>query len=577
MFATLIIMHKKQFSYFMVLLLLTTASAHDIKVPRSMDSCTSLEACMAIMDKIVPAESDGSDSGGKVLATKLKRFGDPAKHELLKRAAGDHCGWRNLAGAILIYWGAWEPSDVPELRAALRKDHGGWLARPLGEIGTPEAIQALVEDLPNGSQNQTDGALSRLGVKAIPYLFPLLESDKNAESAAHVISDMGGAALPFATKWAAQAGDRGRPQKVRLAALRGIAAIGDRAESACTGLHGLIADQDPKIRKQAMSTLKAVRDPLVAREVVRSCRPSADPFDAFAFSARNCLSEIAHYGDGARQVGRELLSFLNSENGAERAYVITTLGVISYEGAVPEIVKALDSADWRVVYAATRSLGWLGAKQAIPALEKTASSYWLPEVRTEATRVLAALRSPKGVLDRPLRLGLLEDRAEPFAMGYEVLGKNPLCKSHRWRWNRAEFSTPDARDYSAKEISSSLRTGDGEFVGTDRGEWGGELVWRSSKGEPHSLRKDNVVGIERDGDGVVALFGLNHMGLAYGYALNIDQTLGGKWKLTEVARLPAEADALAAIGPGIFAAWSSGRVVVFSRQGIQGLAACVSP
>ena len=84
-----------------------------------------------------------------------------------------------------------------------------------------------------------------------------------------------------------------------------------------------------------------------------------------------------------------------------------------------------------------------------------------------------------------------------------------------------------------------------------------------------------MVGIEPDEDGPIVLFGLAHMGLAYGYALHIAKPNGEGWKSVEVARLPAKAGASVSIGPDLFAAWSDRRVVVFSgKRGILGLAAC---
>jgi hypothetical protein len=120
-----------------------------------------------------------------------------------------------------------------------------------------------------------------------------------------------------------------------------------------------------------------------------------------------------------------------------------------------------------------------------------------------------------------------------------------------------------------------LQVTDGKFVGTNHGEWGGELMWRPTSGESESIEKDNVVGIEPDADGPIILFGLAHMGLAYGYAVHVTRPNGETWKPVEVARLPAEAGALVTIGVDLFAAWSDRRVVVFSaKQGILGLATC---
>ena len=560
-----------RFGFWLALLFLMGQPLSAIKVPPGLDSCSTLEACLRVLDRVVPAYDNGEGSNADILADKLRRFGNSAKYELLKRASGDHPGWRNVAGAILSEWRSWTPSDVPQLQEALRKQSGGWVARPLGEIGTSEAIEALIADLPNGSENQTDFALSKLGAKAIPHLFAVLESDADADSAARVIREMGIVAVPFAPGWAALAVDPKQPLKVRLGAMRGIAAIGDRAKSSCEGLHGLLSAPEPQIRKQVEITLKAVRDPFVVEEVARSCRPSAPPFDPLAITAFVCLHEVASYGDGGRQAGGELLPFMTSENGAERSYAITTLGSIGYETAIPEIERAINSEDWRVVYAAIRSLGWLGAKSAIPDIERIGSEHWLPEVRAKARQITAALSSPKGRLIRPSGFGYAQSDAEPFAIGREVLDETPHCPSNRWQWKTISFPMPERPDNESKQ----LHILEGKLVGTNRGEWGGQLIWQPNSGEPEVLVKDNVVGIASDTDGAVVLFGLAHMSLAYGYALQVVRTPENAWRLTEVARLPDQADALAAIGPDLFAAWSDGRAVVFSaKQGILGMAVC---
>lgn len=557
-----------------VLLFLMAQPLSAIKVPRGLDNCPSLQACLKILDRVVPAYDDGEGSNGDVLANKLRRFGDPAKHELLKRATGDHPGWRNVAGAILSEWRSWTPSDVPELREALRKDPGGWVARPLGEIGTPDAIQALVDDLPNGSESQTGFALSDLGARAIPYLLPVLKSDENAESAAHVIRDMGATAIPFANRWAALAADPQKPVKERIGALRGIAAIGDKARPACGGLHGLLSDSNPGLRKQADFTLNAVHDPVVAGEVAESCRPGAAPFDPFAMGAFACLQDVASYGDGGRQVGGELLPFLSSKNGAERSYAVTALGSIGYGPAIPQIENALNSGDWRVVYAAIQSLGWLGDTAAIPDMKRIASDHWLSEVRKKAAQVAAALSSLKGGASRPLRLGSAESDTAPFMIDHEVLGKAPSCASDRWRWKGTSFRIP-AR---SEDRASSLRFRDGELVRTNHGEWGGQLAWLPGAGQSVTLLRDSVIGMEYDQEDAIALFGLAHMSLDYGYVLRISRAPDGAWSLTEAARLPGTATGWTTLGPNLFAAKSAGRVIVFSSKlGILGSATCESP
>ena len=187
-----------------------------------MEGCPAVLACLAMLDAVVSPQDDGRLNGAaSTISNNLRRFGEPAKQELLRRAAGAHPGWGNLAGGILQYWGIWSPSDVPAIRAALRLHHGGWIARPLAAIKTPEAIQALVEDLAfAGAASQTGFALVQIGSDALPYLFAPLEDDHHAFAAATVIREMGREALAAAPGWALIAASSDRPKNMRLAACR---------------------------------------------------------------------------------------------------------------------------------------------------------------------------------------------------------------------------------------------------------------------------------------------------------------------------------------------------------------------
>lgn len=541
-----------------------------------MHSCTSLAECLKSLDSVASTAGPGMGPEEEEIRGILQQFGEPAKHELLRRAAGNDRGWRHLAGAILWAWGAWTPSDVPALRSALLKDPGGWLARPLGEIGTPEAIVALVEDLPKGSNNQTDFTLAKLGPKAVPFLMPLLEGEKTAKSAQRVISEMDDSALPFASRWAQCATDPSQPMRLRLAALRGIAAFGSKAKSASETLPALLSSPDPALRTEVDSTLKATRNPAVIHQVACSCYPRAGQFDPLAIEAVLCLREIAAYGEDGQSAGQQLLPFLSSKNGDERAAGITTLAAIGYKSALPQIEAALSSPDWRVTYAAVRGIGRLGDKEALPELQKVASSHWLPEVRDEATRTMAAIQSPKGRLEGTWKFIPWQGVGEPFEIDDEILGKAPSCRSQRWAWNGTTFKLGPRQQRADTQRGISLQFSGGRLEGTNLGEFGGTLTWKGldRNTKPEVIFRDDVVGMASDGDGAIVLFGLSHMALAYGYVLRVIRTSDGDWNLSEVARLPAEGEALTTLTGGEFAALSGNRVVVFTRIGILGMAAC---
>ncbi len=540
------------------------------KLVLELDRCQDLAACLAVLDDFVPSLSPGQASGeGPTIAYSLKRFGETAKQELLRRAASADPGWPNLAGDILSYWGGWSPSDVPALRAALRLRHGGWIARPLAEIRTPEAIEALVEDLAvAGAMNQTGWALAMIGHEALPYLLPILADEHRANEVAGVIRKMGKEALVVAPDWVLMAANPDNPKNVRLAALRGLAAMGDGVGQQGKDLGAMLASPDADIRAQTFKTLVAIRDPSVVMTVAENCKPSGKAFYSIPLESLQCLITVAAFGEHARTAGSHLMEFLASPNGEEVAAAVTALGYISYDAAVPQIEQRLRSPDWRVVYAAARSLRWLGAADSIQALERVASGHWLPEVRDQAQTAVDALKGGEQRLARPPSLKGPNGALPLFYIGRSILRSQPLCNSQRWEWNGIGFSRPTSSMHS-------LTLGAGVLVGTNRGEWGGDLTWNPVNGQGQLLLKHNVVAIEPAEGGAIVLFGLAHGGFVDGYAVRVSQRDDGGWSLSEIARMPSMADALATIGPNLLAAWSENRVVVFSDQEIVWLAKCV--
>jgi HEAT repeat protein len=556
-----------------------------IPVPPGFDRCPALGECLQLLNSVVPAIDDGEGSNSEVLARDLERFGEPAKQELLKRAAGSNPGWRNVAGAILWSWDSWSPADVPALSEALRKDSGGWVAKPLGEIGTPDAIRTLVEDLAiaSDSENQTGFALAHLGANAVPFLFPLLETDRGSSPAAAVLKEIGPAALPFLPQWKTLAMDEQEPNQKRIAALRAIEALGPLARGECEQLHSLLGNPNRGLKYQTKRTLQAVRDPILLDETVDQCQPKANPFDSLAIDALVCLRYIASYGTDARAAGPRLMPFLASYNGAERSYGVTVLGAIGDEEAGASIRDALGDSDWRVVYSAARSLGWLGTKQALPNLDRIASSFWLPEIREMAEESAAAIRSTTGRA-KPFSAarfagprygwGPVED---PMGIDRWILHDVPVCSTGSWEWQRQSFIlTRGPRMFNKAERSgNTLSFQDGKFIGTNHGEWGGALLWQPKRGKPVKINDDNVIAIFKDGDNAVAVFGLSHMGLDYGYAMGLTRNPDGAWAISRTTQLFAEPEAITALGNGRFAVLNVGRVFVFSSDdGILGLATC---
>jgi hypothetical protein len=115
----------------------------------------------------------------------------------------------------------------------------------------------------------------------------------------------------------------------------------------------------------------------------------------------------------------------------------------------------MNSADWRVVYAAIRSLGWLGDTSAVPVMERLASDYWLPEVHAKAKQVAGVLSS-LGRVSRPSRFSRpSENGANPFVIDREVLDGVPDCPTKRWQWKDMSFGFPARSIWKALIVTLS--------------------------------------------------------------------------------------------------------------------------
>lgn len=98
---------------------------------------------------------------------------------------------------------------------------------------------------------------------------------------------------------------------------------------------------------------------------------------------------------------------------------------------------------------------------------------------------------------------------------------------------------------------------DGELLGADRGEWGGEMVFRDASGNVHPVLKRNVDGIVQMPFGVVVFTGLSHLGHSTGAIFRIE-------RLNDGAVVAKRLHALR--GPASELRWTTDGDLVFSVQ-----------
>jgi hypothetical protein len=99
----------RHFALVIMFFLFSVWPTYAVQVPAGLHSCSSLAECLKLLDAVASTAGPGMGPEEEDIRGILKKFGEPAKHELLRRAVGNKIGWRHLAGAILWGWGALDP------------------------------------------------------------------------------------------------------------------------------------------------------------------------------------------------------------------------------------------------------------------------------------------------------------------------------------------------------------------------------------------------------------------------------------------------------------------------------------
>lgn len=84
----------------------------------------------------------------------------------------------------------------------------------------------------------------------------------------------------------------------------------------------------------------------------------------------------------------------------------------------------------------------------------------------------------------------------------------------------------------------TLRAFDGQLLGTDRGEWIGQLIFQDATGNLNPLLKENVHGIIENSAGVFVFTGLAHLGINEGYIYVVTLGPNEQVEASLLGRLP---------------------------------------
>jgi len=235
-------------------------------------------------------------------------------------------------------------------------------------------------------------------------------------------------------------------------------------------------------------------------------------------SSRNFtrLRQLAELGFQDQKDVTFVLEKLNGDDWDLRAEAARTLRLNHYAKAIPQLAAALSPHDWCLTFEAMVALKELNAPQADAMLKDIASTYWLPAIREVAHKLTVDRHLPK------------------VALTTSIWAPLDYCSTE-------SFRCPVQRDYpslkGARRAPLVLDIQGGKLIGTDHGEWGGELGFIDEKTTQTVIDK-NVLAIVRRGSRIFAVTGLDHGGLNRGDIWKVLRSDDGRWSARRLWRLP---------------------------------------
>ena len=521
----------------------------------------------------------------------------------------------NIAAAVLRDAKQIDPVYLPQIRKGL--DRGlGWLPLALGRMDSPEAAKEAVdrylvsEDAP---ENQEGFAVEVSGRRAVPYIVERASCKTGCDKLTHYLlgsalkdmdEDARRAAAPGLMTIAANSAT---PEAVSNGVLMMISDLGEAGHALEPDLLAL-REKSPKLERAVDEALIGIR--------------SASSGEIFAARLRQApndltLRDLAETGPAARVAGSEVVELLSSHDPDTRIAAARALGFIGYEPATGPLIGLLnDPVDPRLGRVAAESLGRLHSQAALSALDEAAKSHWYPPVREAAAEAARHIRSNSpyesrwGAGNFPFEFFAYQDMgvdgpecaefsvkpiAEPktrkiyaqespadlkkLAYTSTILSYGPAEEPPADSKNDVIEVTPDNmiehRQLVQQVPNVALRAGNGWLVGSNRGEWGGELMFVGDNGVKQLVLDRNVEDIYQLGDKYVATVGLAHITMNNGALIELDRGDSGQWRSKAWRILPGapRASWLVESGDLMVKTVGGGTILVFPDGGMR-MATC---
>lgn len=482
----------------------------------------------------------GISAEEQALAKEIQTFEATAVPYMLALLESDDKATRQFAGYVVRDLKGLTDGDLDALFRA-RAAGDGWIPPAIAHVGTPRAVQFLVDDLRQRPQGMTQVtyALRLLGARAaVPlartFLGDVPVEGSWADAICEVLAEMHEEAAP-AVPILIERVRQGRPPRAnRIGAIRSLGCMHAVARAANPAL--VAAAILPDLEDAANLALRDIGGPEGVAILVEELYGGPNVVT---------LSRLAELGADARAAVPDVIVLLGATDPDVRVHAARALGFIGDVSASASLRTLLaDNVDWRLPWSAAQSLGRLHATSALPALDALAVAHWYPPVRDAAKQAATSIREntvPPVAKGRAFHFEFMSSErvrgprlvADPTLVpGPSELTAGEL-KAMTYDTEVTSYGEDGEHRTPIKQApGTGVKTSDGFLLGATRGEWGGELVHLDRKLQGLTrLLETNVVGIHRTSIGIVVVTGLSHMFINEG-ALYLAKPLStGKYEL----------------------------------------------